>query len=83
MTAIPKLTLYIGHGCRFCKRVTDFLEQHPMPIEIKDSWQDETANKEMMALTGSSQVPCLKIDDTYMHESLEIIDKLTELQKAN
>ncbi len=82
MTTMPKLTLYIGQGCHFCKRVTDFLEQHPMPIEIKDTWQDEAVNKEMIALTGSSQVPCLKIDDIYMHESLEIIDKLAQLQKG-
>lgn len=83
MTAMPKLTLYIGKGCHFCKRVTDFLEQHPMPIEIKDVWQDEAMNKEMINLTGSSQVPCLKIDETYMHESFDIIEKLAELQKVS
>lgn len=82
MSTKPKLILYIGTGCRFCKRVTDYLEQHPLQIEIKDAWADEAVNQEMVALTGSSQVPCLKIDDTYMHESLDIIEKLAELQKS-
>lgn len=82
MSTKPKLTLYIGKGCRFCQRVTDFLAANPMEIEIKDAWLDEAVNQEMLALTGSSQVPCLKIDETYMHESLDIIQKLTELQQA-
>ncbi|HRE30407.1 MAG TPA: glutaredoxin [Candidatus Berkiella sp.] len=77
-----KLTLYIGNGCRFCKKVTDYLEQHPMDVEIKDAWANEAINQEMVALTGSTQVPCLKIDNAYMHESLDIIDKLTEIQKG-
>lgn len=81
MNTKPKLTLYIGKGCRFCQRVTDFLAANPMEIEIKDVWHDEAANQEMLALTGSSQVPCLKMDEAFMHESLDIIDKLTELQK--
>ena len=83
MTARPTLTLYIGKGCHFCKRVTDYLEKNPLSIEIKDAWGDEAVNQEMIALTGSSQVPCLKIDDTYMHESLDIIDKLAEFRKTD
>lgn len=82
MSTKPTLTLYIGKGCRFCQRVTDFLAANPMDIIIKDVWHDEAANQEMLALTGNSQVPCLKIDDDYMHESLDIIEKLTELQRA-
>lgn len=82
MSTEPKLTLYIGKGCHFCKRVTDYLEKHPLPVEIKDAWLDEAVNQEMIALTGSSQVPCLKIDDAYMHESMDIIQKLAEFQKA-
>lgn len=83
MTTMPKLILYIGKGCHFCKRVTDYLEKNPLPVEIKDAWADEAVNQEMIALTGSSQVPCLKIDERFMHESLDIIDKLTDLRKSN
>jgi len=82
MSTKPKLTLYIGQGCRFCQRVTDYLAQHPMEIEIKDAWADEAINQEMVSLTGSTQVPCLRMDDSFMHESLDIIDKLAFLQKS-
>ncbi len=75
----PKLTLYIGGSCRFCARVTDYLQQNPMDIVIKDVWADNAAQKEMLELTGSSQVPCLRMGDAYIHESLDIIEKLKEL----
>ncbi|MBS0288195.1 MAG: glutaredoxin [Proteobacteria bacterium] len=76
----PKLTLYIGRTCHFCARVTDFLKTHPLEIEIKDVWENDAAKKEMLALTGGkTQVPCLRIDDTYMFESLDIIEKLKTL----
>ncbi len=79
--ATPPLTLYIGNTCGFCGRVTDFLKQNPMDITIKDVWSNEAANQELMALTGKSQVPCLKMGDDFMHESLDIIAKLKELHK--
>lgn len=78
--SLPKLTLYVGNGCPYCKRVTDFLETHPMNIEIKEVWSNEAAAAELMALTGKGQVPCLKMDDEYMHESLDIIEKLKVLE---
>lgn len=78
MTA-PKLILYVGGGCKFCARVMDYLQQHPMDIEIKDVWADENANQELQDLTHRTQVPCLKIDNDYMHESMDIVDKLKTL----
>lgn len=81
--AKPQLTLYIGGTCRFCARVTDFLKSHPMDITIKDVWTDEAANQELVKLTqGSTQVPCLRMGDEYMHESMDIIEKLKELQTS-
>jgi|TARA_Y100000031_G_C8219663_1_gene385225 glutaredoxin 2 len=35
--------------------------------------------KELLELAGFPQVPCLKIDDNYMHESLDIIEKLKNI----
>lgn len=79
----PHLTLYIGGTCRFCAKVLDFLQQHPMDIQIKDVWSDDNANQEMQALTGGrTQVPCLRMDDNYMHESLDIIEKLRAIQAS-
>lgn len=79
---MPHLILYIGKTCPYCKRVLDYLQQNPIPIEIKDVWSDEKANQEMLTLTGRSQVPCLRIDDNYMHESLDIIEKLKKINTA-
>ena len=78
---MTKLILYIGDTCRYCQRVTDYLRNNPMDIEIKDVWHDEKAFEEMFSLTKRSQVPCLRIDDTFMHESLDIIEKLKSLRQ--
>lgn len=80
--SLPKLTLYIGKGCRFCAKVTDYLAQHPMNIEIKDVWSDEAANQELLALSGKTQVPCLRMDNDYMHESMDIIAQLKTLKNS-
>lgn len=78
----PSLTLYIGAGCPYCARVLAYLEKNPMKIEIKDVWSDPTANAELLALTGGrTQVPCLKINNSFMHESLDIIEKLKEMHR--
>ncbi len=77
-----KLILYIGGTCHFCARVTDYLKQHPMDIEIKDVWADDAANQEMLSLTQRTQVPCLRMGDNYMFESLDIIEKLKEIKKS-
>lgn len=80
--AKSQLTLYIGGTCSFCARVTDYLKQHPMDITIKDVWSDEAANHELSKLTGGqTQVPCLRMDNDYMHESMDIIEKLKELRQ--
>jgi len=77
----PTLTLYIGNGCPFCRRVLDYLDQHPMPVKIIDVWSDDKALAELKQLAhGRTQVPCLKIDADYMHESLDIIEKLKALK---
>jgi glutathione S-transferase len=54
-----------------------------MDIEIKDVWHNEAAFQEMLALTKKTQVPCLRIDDTFMHESLDIIEKLKVLRQQS
>lgn len=77
---MPELTLYVGKTCPFCRRVLDYLNQHPMPIQIKDVWSDEKAYQELLTLAGKSQVPCLKMDSTIVHESLDIIEVLKHIQ---
>lgn len=79
----PKLVLYVGEGCPYCKKVTDYLGKNPLPIEIKEVWSNEENAKELKALTERTQVPCLKLDKGYMLESSDIIEKLKELHKRH
>ncbi len=78
-----QLTLYIGDTCPFCARVMEYLRQNPMQITIKDVWHDKTALAELIAMTGRSKVPCLKMDESFMHESLDIIEKLKTLKPSS
>lgn len=63
-------------------RVLDYIKKNRLQIEIKDVWSDNTAYQEMLTLTGRTQVPCLRIDDSFMHESLDIIEKLNQIHKS-
>ncbi|MGE3319501.1 MAG: glutaredoxin family protein [Candidatus Berkiella sp.] len=76
------LILYIGTSCPYCMRVLDYIKKNRLQIEIKDVWSDNTAYQEMLTLTGRTQVPCLRIDDSFMHESLDIIEKLNQIHKS-
>lgn len=74
-----KLILYIGGSCPYCAKVIAYLQHSTLEVEIKDVWANDIANQEMLALTDRTQVPCLRIGDSIMHESLDIIEKLKEL----
>jgi len=78
---MPKLTLYIGGGCPYCKRVTDFLSKNNLndKVTIKDVWSNDQASSDLKTMAGKGQVPCLQMDDEHMHESNDIIKKLEEL----
>lgn len=78
--AESKLKLFIGLGCPFCTRVTNFIEAHDIKIDVVDVWTNDAGFREMLQLSGSRQVPCLKIGDSFMLESLDIIAKLKELE---
>lgn len=79
METKPNLTLYIGTTCPYCSKVTSFMLLNNISIPIVDVWTDENELKLMQKLTGKKQVPCLKIDDSYLLESDDIIKKLREL----
>lgn len=72
------LLLYIGLGCPFCTKVTNFMESNGIQLPIKDVWHDEQARQELVALTGKTQVPCLKIGEQAMLESDDIIHYLNK-----
>lgn len=76
---IPKLLLYSRASCPYCRRVTQFLAENNIHIEVKDVGMDKSAYQDMLQLSGTTQVPCLKIDNGFMLESLDIIDYLKKI----
>lgn len=76
---LPPMILYVGEGCPYCERVLNFLKQHPLPVKIKEVWDHPEAFEELKKIAGKTQVPCLKIGDEVMHESLDIIERLRSL----
>lgn len=76
---MSKLKLYIRERCPFCMKVLDYMNENNIEdIEVVDISKDEMAEKELEEKGGKNQVPCLKIDDRYMYESLDIIEYLKE-----
>ncbi len=75
----PSLLLYSRSTCPYCKRVTQFLSENNIHLEIKDVGLDKAAYQDMITLSGGTQVPCLKIDNDFMLESLDIIAYLKKI----
>lgn len=79
------LTLYIGSGCPYCRKVMQFVRTHKLEsfITIKDVWANKNDLQELTTMTGGKRtVPCLKLDNTsrnYMHGSDGIIQTLGRL----
>lgn len=74
------IELYHRTDDEVSKRVRDFIEDNDLHAEI-DFYEvsgDEEAQRQLLALTGSHQVPCLVIDGEALLESEEIISWLEE-----
>ncbi len=76
------LTLYIRPFCPYCRKVTDFLEEHDLRLPMKDISASPEARAELVRLGGKSQVPCLLIDGEALYESDEIIHWLANRADA-
>ncbi len=75
---IEKLVLYYRPSCPFCRKVLDYLNREEIKLAMRDTSIDSEAREELIALTGKTQVPCLVIDGSPMHESNDIIIWLSE-----
>jgi len=69
-------SLYQFNACPFCIKVRRAMRRLNLPIELKNVNIDQDLKKELIAQGGSSKVPCLKIKDTWMYESDDIIKYL-------
>jgi glutathione S-transferase len=78
MTGPESLSLYHFEGCPYCSRVRVALARLGVDLELRDIYRDPARGRELLAATGRSTVPCLRIADDparvrWLHESAEII----------
>ncbi len=83
MRELEGLTLYQATGCPYCVRVQQFLDQHEHRVAVRNVCEDSKYLAELMRSTGSTMVPCLRIEALdgqvrWMHESVDIIDFLDQ-----
>jgi len=78
---MKKMSLYHTPSCPFCLKVRAVIEELGMTdsIELRDKIANPAFGEELHAATGKTMVPCLRIDDEWMHESDAIIAHLRSL----
>lgn len=75
---LESYSLYQFHACPFCIKVRRVMRKLNLPIELRNANTDKTLKDELLAKGGSPKVPCLRIGDTWMYESNDIIQYLEE-----
>ncbi len=73
---LENYSLYQFNACPFCIKVRRVMRRLNLPIEIKNANTDEQIKAELLEKGGSPKVPCLRIGDTWMYESNDIIEFL-------
>ena len=58
------LTLYQFSTCPFCIKVRQEMHRLSLPIELRDSQNNNEHRSELIQGSGATQVPCLKITDS-------------------
>ena len=78
---MKKMSLYHTPMCPFCLKVRDVITELGLTdsIELRDKIENPAFGEELQAATGKTMVPCLRIDDEWMHESDAIIAYLRGL----
>ena len=81
---MKKMSLYHIPPCPFCQKVIRVIDELGLSdeIELRDKHANPAFAEELQAATGKTMVPCLRIDDTWMHESDAIIGYLRALKTA-
>jgi glutathione S-transferase len=78
---MKKMSLYYFPACPYCMKVRDVITELGLTdsIELRDKIANPTFADELQAATGKGMVPCLRIEDEWMHESDAIIAYLRGL----
>ena len=72
------MVLYIKPGCPFCSKVMLFMEENCIEMKILDSTEPENSQA-LLDMNGTTQVPCLVVDDKPMLESDDIVQYLEDM----
>ena len=72
---MKKMSLYHIPACPYCLKVRGVISELGLTdsIELRDKIAAPAFGAELQAATGKTMVPCLRIDDEWMHESDAII----------
>ena len=72
-----QLSLYQFPSCPFCQRVLDAVARLGVQIELRDTRTSTAYRDELLAATGRTTVPCLRIEEPggtrWLPESADII----------
>jgi glutaredoxin 3 len=72
---MPQLALFYSNTCPYCMKVERYMRANGVDIPML-STADADNRRELIEKGGMYQVPCLRIDDTYLYESDDIIEYL-------
>ena len=61
-----KATLYVKAGCPWCIEAEDYLKQNQIPYDRKEVRSDAAAMEEMVALSGQTKAPTMKLGDAVL-----------------
>ena len=73
---MSELLLYYKPSCPYCQRVLGYMQGEGIGIPMKNIDADSHLRKELTAMGGKAQVPCLMIDGKVLYESSDIIEWL-------
>lgn len=77
---IKGFSLYMFDGCPYCDFVLETMEELEISFELRDTDANTAFRDELVAATGKTMVPCLRMDEDgqskWMHESEDIIEFL-------
>lgn len=75
----PFLEFYFFEECPYCQRVLNVIKDLKVKVAYRNIYSDINEMHKLHLITGRKTVPCLFIDGSPMHESLDIMNWL----KAN
>jgi glutaredoxin len=68
------LKLFVISMCPYCLKVTNFLKEEGIEVEVLNISKDPKAKEELKRIGGKVQAPMLLVDGKPLYESDDIIE---------